>query len=89
LFCRKNGRRKVDWSYWRRGKLRFGDLFLSKVECRKLFQDTVIGFLLAGVGHRNAEGQNFLVVKPGKSFGSCTTERTYISCQHNGFSNRY
>ena len=30
-------------------------------------EDTVTGFLLAGVGHRNAEGQNFLVVKPGKS----------------------
>ncbi len=28
-----------------------------------LIQDTVIGFLLAGVGHRNTEGQNFLVVK--------------------------
>eukprot|EP01035_Chromulina_nebulosa_P036547 gene36547-49244_t len=27
-------------------------------------EDTVTGFLLAGVGHRNAEGQNFLVVKP-------------------------
>ena len=30
-------------------------------------EDTVTGFLLAGVGHRNAEGQNFLVVKPGKN----------------------
>lgn len=27
-------------------------------------EDTVTGFVLAGVGHRNAEGQNFLVVKP-------------------------
>eukprot|EP01039_Chlorochromonas_danica_P000901 gene901-982_t len=27
-------------------------------------EDTVTGFLLAGVGHRNTEGQNFLVVKP-------------------------
>ena len=27
------------------------------------FQDTVTGFLLAGVGHRNAQGSNFLVVK--------------------------
>lgn len=26
-------------------------------------QDTVTGFLLAGVGHRTAEGSNFLVVK--------------------------
>ena len=26
-------------------------------------QDTVTGFLLAGVGHRNAKGSNFLVVK--------------------------
>jgi V-type H+-transporting ATPase subunit F len=27
-------------------------------------QDTVTGFLLAGVGHRNARDSNFLVVKP-------------------------
>jgi len=26
-------------------------------------QDTVTGFLLAGVGHRNAKGSNFLIVK--------------------------
>lgn len=26
-------------------------------------QDTVTGFLLAGIGHRNAEGSNFLIVK--------------------------
>ena len=26
-------------------------------------QDTVTGFLLAGVGHRNAQGSNFLIVK--------------------------
>ncbi|KAL3896122.1 MAG: hypothetical protein SGARI_007256, partial [Bacillariaceae sp.] len=25
--------------------------------------DTVTGFLLAGVGHRNAQGSNFLIVK--------------------------
>jgi V-type H+-transporting ATPase subunit F len=30
-------------------------------------QDTVTGFVLAGVGHRNAEGSNFLVVKAGTS----------------------
>lgn len=34
-------------------------------------QDTVTGFLLAGVGHRNAEGQNFLVVKPGNLVALC------------------
>lgn len=28
-----------------------------------LFQDTVTGFLLAGVGHRTATGSNFLIVK--------------------------
>lgn len=28
-------------------------------------EDTVVGFLLAGVGHRTVEGQNFLVVKQG------------------------
>ncbi|KAL7567841.1 hypothetical protein ACA910_000583 [Epithemia clementina (nom. ined.)] len=26
-------------------------------------EDTVTGFLLAGVGHRNADGSNFLIVK--------------------------
>mmetsp|Transcript_3162 Transcript_3162/g.6383 ORF Transcript_3162/g.6383 Transcript_3162/m.6383 type:complete len:116 (-) Transcript_3162:151-498(-) len=26
-------------------------------------EDTVTGFILAGIGHRNVEGQNFLVVK--------------------------
>jgi hypothetical protein len=30
-----------------------------------LSQDTVTGFVLAGVGHRTVEGQNFLVVKSG------------------------
>ena len=29
-------------------------------------EDTVTGFVLAGVGKRNSDGQNFLVVKPGK-----------------------
>lgn len=29
-------------------------------------EDTVTGFLLAGVGHRTMEGANFLVVKIGK-----------------------
>ena len=28
-------------------------------------EDTVTGFLLAGVGHRNADGQNFLIAKAG------------------------
>lgn len=28
-----------------------------------MFQDTVTGFLLAGIGHRTAEGANFLIVK--------------------------
>jgi len=31
--------------------------------CYKIYQDTVTGFLLAGVGHRTAEGSNFLIVK--------------------------
>lgn len=30
-------------------------------------EDTVTGFLLAGIGHRTTEGANFLVVKPGES----------------------
>jgi len=32
-------------------------------------EDTVTGFLLAGVGHRTMEGANFLVVKNGKRGG--------------------
>lgn len=28
-------------------------------------QDTVTGFVLAGIGHRNVEGQNFLIIKKG------------------------
>mmetsp|Transcript_15801 Transcript_15801/g.15169 ORF Transcript_15801/g.15169 Transcript_15801/m.15169 type:complete len:117 (-) Transcript_15801:330-680(-) len=27
-------------------------------------EDTVTGFILAGIGHRNVEGQNFMIVKP-------------------------
>ncbi len=38
------------------------DSYLSAVPSS---QDTVTGFVLAGVGHRNAEGSNFLVVKAG------------------------
>ena len=30
-------------------------------------EDTVTGFLLAGVGHRTAEDSNFLIVKEGTS----------------------
>ena len=30
-----------------------------------LIQDTVTGFLLAGIGHRTVDGQNFLIVKQG------------------------
>jgi V-type H+-transporting ATPase subunit F len=29
-------------------------------------EDTVTGFLLAGVGHRTVDGQNFLIVKQGE-----------------------
>lgn len=28
-------------------------------------EDTVTGFVLAGIGHRTIEGQNFLIVKGG------------------------
>jgi V-type H+-transporting ATPase subunit F len=40
----------------------------SKMDVGKLVavigdEDTVTGFLLAGIGHRNAEGANFLIVK--------------------------
>ena len=31
-----------------------------------IVKDTVTGFILAGIGHRNVEGQNFLIVKPGR-----------------------
>ena len=30
-------------------------------------QDTVTGFVLAGVGHRTSDGENFLVVKSGNN----------------------
>jgi V-type H+-transporting ATPase subunit F len=33
-------------------------------------EDTVTGFVLAGVGHRNAEGENFLVVKADTEIGA-------------------
>ncbi len=33
-------------------------------------EDTVTGFILAGVGHRTPEGSNFLVVKPSTCFGT-------------------
>jgi V-type H+-transporting ATPase subunit F len=36
---------------------------LFSFSCRQLQQDTVTGFLLAGIGHRTAEGSNFLIVK--------------------------
>lgn len=32
-------------------------------------EETVTGFVLAGVGHRNSEGSNFLIVKPGTEIG--------------------
>ena len=31
----------------------------------RLSQDTVTGFIMAGIGHRTVDGQNFLIVKPG------------------------
>lgn len=36
-------------------------------------EDTVTGFILAGVGHRTAEGTNFLVVKPSACSCCCCT----------------
>ena len=36
---------------------------VSHLSCVRFLQDTVTGFLLAGVGHRNAQGSNFLIVK--------------------------
>eukprot|EP01035_Chromulina_nebulosa_P027606 gene27606-36330_t len=44
-------------------------------------EDTVVGFLLAGIGHRTTEGQNFLVVKS-------DTERAVIEDTFNQFGNR-
>lgn len=43
-------------------------IIIKKMDAGKLVavigdEDTVTGFLLAGVGHRNAEGANFLIVK--------------------------
>eukprot|EP01038_Epipyxis_sp_PR26KG_P007982 gene7982-10823_t len=31
-------------------------------------EDTVTGFVMAGIGHRTVEGQNFMVVKPETDF---------------------
>lgn len=39
-------------------------------------EDTVTGFVLAGVGHRTVEGQNFLVVKS----GSYNNNKFYFIC---------
>ena len=44
-------------------------------------QDTVTGFLLAGVGQRNAEGSNFLVVRS-------DTERAVIEGKFSEFADR-
>ena len=47
-------------------------------------EDTVTGFVLAGVGHRNVEGSNFLVVKEDtplqvvESFFSTITDRNDV-----------
>jgi V-type H+-transporting ATPase subunit F len=45
-------------------------------------EDTVVGFVLAGVGHRTSEGQNFLIVKPGE------TELAVIEETFRSYSNR-
>ena len=45
-------------------------------------EDTVTGFLLAGVGHRNSEDSNFLVVKSGKT---CSTQHKKIAITINDF----
>lgn len=34
-------------------------------------EDTVTGFLLAGVGHRDGDGSNFLVVDSGEGYVLC------------------
>lgn len=44
-------------------------------------EDTVTGFLLAGIGHRNADGANFLIVKQ-------DTKMTQIEDAFRGFTMR-
>lgn len=44
-------------------------------------EDTVTGFVLAGVGHRTAEGQNFLIVR-------ADTEQAVIEETFKNFSTR-
>jgi hypothetical protein len=57
-----------------------GELTQSKL----IVKDTVTGFVLAGVGHRNAEGSNFLVVKAGKFdvAGGKTSFLIRLKCRH-------
>lgn len=48
-------------------------------------EDTVTGFILAGIGHRNADGQNFMIVKPDtdvnevEAFFKKMTQRTDVA----------
>jgi vacuolar-type H+-ATPase subunit F/Vma7 len=42
-------------------------------------QDTVTGFILAGVGHRNAQGQNFVVIKPGRCLRPSSVSSLYTA----------
>jgi V-type H+-transporting ATPase subunit F len=42
---------------------RLGSFLTFSILVLLLLQDTVTGFLLAGVGHRTANGSNFLIVK--------------------------
>jgi hypothetical protein len=39
-----------------------------------------VGFLLAGVGHRTVEGQNFLIVKQGKVAPITEIEHVHSNC---------
>ena len=44
-------------------------------------EDTVVGFVLAGIGHRTTEGQNFLIVK-------ADTEQAVVEETFRSFSSR-
>ena len=50
-------------------------------------QDTVTGFILAGIGHRNVEGQNFLIVKPGENWN--LDFLLQFTCRQNAEENNY
>lgn len=63
------------------------EILLLRVSSLQFLQDTVTGFVLAGVGQRNAEGSNFLIVKSGAcAIGLIVSPQTLMGVV---FGNRY